>query len=454
MSKKVAVIGAGPAGYPASFMLAELGADVTLIEKNRIGGVCLNWGCIPSKSYLDSAHRFEILKSLNNLTEDSTSAIEQIISNASWEKIQNRKNKTIETLQQGLKKTIAAKKINLVLGEASFISNKEISIKTSTNTITQKFDYCIIATGSESFYPAPFNEHKETLLDNKTVFDLKKMPKSISIIGGGVIGVEFACFFSGFDVEVNIIEMMPNILPDEDESIVRVLKRSLDKRGISIHTNTKTKNIKISADTKTIELDNGKILSSEHILIAAGRALNTQELKLENAGIKCNTKAIKVDENFKVVENIYAVGDINGKALLAHAASAQGIYVANHIMECLAFYDNDLVPKCIYTEPEVASIGLNKKQAEKLGKTVKIHRAFFISNGKAQATTQTDGLLQIISDASSKQILGAQIVGQSATEIIHIFSTAIFAKMKTDDLKKIIFAHPTISETITEALSR
>jgi dihydrolipoamide dehydrogenase len=455
MSKKIAVIGSGPAGYPAAFRLAGLGADVTVIEKEEIGGVCLNWGCIPSKSYLDSAHRLEILKSLENLTADgSETELEKISKNISWEKIQSRRTQTVSMLKKGLEHAFKLKKINLIKGMASFVSNKEISIKTQGKTIKETFDYFIIACGSESFFPPPFGKYKEKLLDNKSVFSLEKQPHSIIIIGGGVIGVEFACFFSALGVKVDIVEIMPNILPGEDENIVRVIKSSLEKRGISIHLGLKAKDLKISGDRKELVLENGAILKAEHILVAAGRTFGGGGLGLENARVSWDSKGIKVDKDFKAAGNIYAVGDANGQMMLAHAASAQGVYVANHVMGGETFYDNSLVPKCIYTFPESASVGLDKNRAEKEGRRVKAGRAFFLSNAKAQSTGETEGFVQIISDAENGQILGAQIAGGSATEMIHIFSVAILSEMTAEDFKKVIFAHPTMSETIAQALER
>jgi dihydrolipoamide dehydrogenase len=455
MSKKIIVIGSGPGGYPAAFELAKLGAEVTVVEKEQIGGVCLNWGCIPSKSYLDSAHRFKTAESLTEFVSNGgKTAVENLRKNLSWEKIQNRRNQTVAKLQNGLASTFRAKKINLMRGEASFKSSNEIEVKTPEKTYVENFDFCIIACGTESFFPPPFDKFKDKLLDNKTVFSLKKLPRSVIIIGGGVIGLEFACFFSALGVSVDIAEIMPNILPGEDENIVKTLKNSLEKRGVKFHLNTKVKEIKIEGAVKTVQTHDGTVMRAEEILVAAGRVLNTAKLGLEKVNVSWDAKGIKTDENFKAADNIYAVGDANGKMLLAHAASAQGVYAACHIMGKECHYNNDLVPKCIYTSPEAASVGLNKLQAEKRGVSVKTQRAFFVSNGMAQATGETEGFVQIVSNAASAKILGAQIAGHAATEFIHVFSVAIAAKMTVQDLKKVIFAHPTMSETIAQALDR
>ncbi|HUT85461.1 MAG TPA: dihydrolipoyl dehydrogenase [Elusimicrobiales bacterium] len=456
MSKKIIVIGSGPAGYPAAFKLAELGAEVTVVEKEQVGGVCLNWGCIASKSYLDAAHRFHAMHSLKDLTQDgSENLLKSVQDKLSWEKIQNRRLHTITKLRNGLKMQFKAKKINLVSGTASFKSSNEINIETDGKTITEKFDYAIIACGTESFFPPPFNAHKEKLLDNKTVFSLEKLPKSIIIVGGGVIGVEFACLFNAMGTKVDIVEIMPDILVGEDANIVRVLKTSFEKSGIKIHLGKKAKDVEINGGVKKITLEDGTEMQAEHILVAAGRTAELENLKLDNVSVKWDKKGIAVDENFQAGQkNIYIIGDVNGKMLLAHAASAQGVACANNIMGQKSFYDNNLVPKCIYTWPESASVGLNKTQAEKAGKQVKTLKAFFMSNGKAQATGETQGFVQITVDAASDEILGAQIIGSGATEIIHTFAVALYTKMKTEDLKKIIFAHPTMSETIHEALYR
>lgn len=451
MSKKIAVIGAGPGGYPAAFRLAELGAKVTLIEKEEIGGVCLNWGCIPSKSYLDIAYKAEACEKLADFASDKPQESGKVLS---WDKIQNRRKLTISKIKKGLEQAFKSKKIKLIKGRAGFVSDREIIIKTKEETLKEIFDCYIIACGSESFFPPPLDKLRGKLLDNKTIFSLEKLPASLIIAGGGVIGAEFAYFFATLGVKIDIAEIMPDILPGEDENLVRAVKSSLTKKGVGIHLGSKITDIKISEEGKTVVFENGKTLKADNVLVAAGRVFESRELGLENTKIKSDSKAIMVDENFKASDNIYAVGDANGQMMLAHAASAQGVYVANLIMGKNGFYDNNLVPRCIYTHPEIASVGLDKTSAEKKGLRVKVQRAFFASNGKAQSTGETEGFVQIVSDAENSRILGAQIAGQSATEIIHILSVAISAKMTTENLKKVIFAHPTMSETISQALER
>ncbi len=434
MSKKVAVIGSGPAGYPCAFKLKSLGADVTLIEKNQPGGVCLNWGCIPSKSYLDASHKFEIAKKYCDVKPD-------------WQKIKQKKDTAVKKLQLGLKSVFKSKDLNFIEGEARFISKNELEV----NGEKFKFDDIVIATGTEAFYPSELAEHKDKLLDNKSVFDLEVLPKSITIVGGGVIGVEFACLFNAVGVEVNVVEMLDTILPFEDPAVSTQLKRLLEKRGIKFHLKTKAEDIKFEGDTKTITLSNGEVLKSEQVLVCVGRTCELKDLGLEKAGIKYSSKGIEVDtKTLLAKDNIYAIGDVNGLHQLAHAASKQGKVCARVIMGEKADYSRYNIPKVIYTWPEVASIGITKKQAEE--KNAKIYKTFYLANGRAVAQGDTEGFLEIFTDESDGKILGAHMIGATASEIIHIIAVAIYAKMTKDELQDMVFAHPTFSELIYEAL--
>jgi dihydrolipoamide dehydrogenase len=448
MSKKIVVIGCGPGGYPAALKAASLGAQVTLIEAEQAGGVCLNCGCIPSKSLLDAAHKFYSLDKIRALSQDAPPWRGQVFA-PDFDKIQKRQADSVAKLKRGLLSLLKNAKINLVQGRGEFISDKEI--KAGDETFS--FDAAIIAAGTKAFYPAAFEKFKDKLRDNSNVFNMTSVPKSIAILGGGVIGCEFACIFNALGSQVTVIEGQKNLIPLEDEALSCVLKRSFDKRGIRVITGLCARDISPLAGGQNIKLDDGQSVAASEVLVALGRVCQLDSLGLDKIGVQWTRQGIKTDpQTLKVKDNIYAVGDVNGLCRLAHAASAQGEAAAGDIMGLKEVYDNDLIPRAIYTFPEIASVGLTKQEAQARGIEAKAGKAFFLSSGRAVAQDETEGFAQIVSDVKTGLILGAQIAGANATEIAHIPLTAMKAGMKAEDLKKIVFAHPTISEIIKEAV--
>ncbi len=449
MSKKVLIIGAGPAGYPAALKLAAFGAEVTVVEKFAVGGVCLNCGCIPSKAFLDAAHKFHTVKELKNLSTNPEAG-DTFFEAADFAKIQARRQTAIDKLQRGILSLFKAAKVNYIEAEASFVSPKSVKI----NGEEKEFDAIIIACGTKAFYPAPLDKFKDHIFDNSNIFTLKELPKKAVIIGGGVIGCEFACFFNALGAETTIIEMAPSILPTEDESIVRTLKTSFEKRGIKILNSSFVKDMEIKEDgTKKLILNDGKELETDLVMAAVGRVPDLANLNLEAAGIEYGPKGIKVDvRTMKVKDNIYAAGDINWLCQLAHAATAQGEAAAMDIMGLKADYNNDLIPRAVYAWPEIGSIGLTLKQALAKGYKAKAKKSFMLANGRALAQNETEGFAQIIEDEETGLILGAQIIGPYASEMVHIPLMAMAAGMKAKEAGHYVFAHPTISESLKEAL--
>lgn len=448
MSKKVLVIGSGPAGYPAALKLAALGAEVTVVEKNKAGGVCLNCGCIPSKSLLDAAHRFYTVKEAKALSSNPEAG-DAFFNSFDFAKIQARRQAAVDKLQRGVLALFKAAKVNYIEGEASFTSPSSVKINGEDMT----FDAIIIATGSKAFYPPPFDKYKEHLYDNSNIFEITELPKRAVIIGGGVIGCEFACIFNALGVQTTIVELAPSILPLEDESISRVLKTSFEKRGIKILTSTSAEDMSVENGVKTIHLAGGQTLEADLVLAAVGRTPDFQNLNLEAAGVEYDAKGIKVNpKTMQAKGNVYAAGDINRLCQLAHAATAQGEAAALNIMGLPAEYDNNLVPSAIYTWPEAASAGLTLKKALAQGYKARAKKSFMLANGRAVAQGETEGFAQIIEDEETGLILGAQIVGPSAGEMIHIPLMAMSFKIKAKEAGKLIFAHPTVSECLKEAL--
>ncbi|MDR1123453.1 MAG: dihydrolipoyl dehydrogenase [Elusimicrobiota bacterium] len=453
MSKKIVVIGAGPGGYPAALKAAALGAEVVLIEKYEPGGVCLNCGCIPSKSLLDAAHRFHDLHVLKNISSAvAHDAVDALRASPDFEKIQARRAGVIEKLRQGLLGLFKRAKINYIKGEACFTGPREVQV----NGQKIAFDAAVIAVGTKAFFPPPFDKYQDQLRDNRTVFNLDKVPARLAIIGGGVIGCEFACIFNALGSKVSIIEMAPSIISSEDEASIRVLKTSLEKRGVEIKTGRAAKDISFDGPVKKILLDDGSAVEAEEVLVAVGRAVDLESLNLAAAGIKPERRGIKVNPQTMQTSapDIYAAGDVNGLCLLAHAAHAQGETAAKNIMGVASSYDNDMIPRAVYTWPEVASIGLNKKEAEAKGIEAKVYKSFLMANGRALTQEAAEGFVQIVADAKTDKVIGAQIVGAGASEMIHIPQMAILAGFTAYKLEETVFAHPTMSEAIKEALAR
>lgn len=452
---KVLIVGAGPAGYPCAIELAQKGVEVTLAEKAYPGGVCLNWGCIPSKSLLDSAHRITDAQGLGMLLEEGKADfLKDILPNVSWEKIQTRRADTINKLREGLLKMFKAYKVNYVTGSVQFKNNTAAKITSSdgkTEEVT--FDRAVIAAGTKAFVPPLFNDVKESVLDNVSVFGLEKLPSSIAIVGGGAIGVEFACVFHALGVKVHLIEMMPALLPGVDEAAVRVLQMSYKQRGIEMHLGQAVTSAKHNGDKVEVTLANGNIVEAEKILCAIGRVCDLSDLGLENCGVKWDRKGIKVNDKMETeIPNFYAIGDVNGLSMFAHSAHKQGSILADNLTGGDRSFKDALVPACIYSWPEISSIGLSKKQAEEKGFRVKVAKSYFMANGRALSQGTPEGFVQVIAVQDTLQILGVQIAGAGASEMIHAANIIIRSKMTAKDVRDIIFAHPTMSESLYEAI--
>lgn len=455
--KNVVVIGGGPGGYPAALKAASLGAKVTLVEKNKVGGVCLNCGCIPSKSLLDAAHRFHTVQTVVSLCADGArETADKLFGLRDWAKIQARQQAATRKLTQGISFLLKKAGVEVLMGAASFADAHTVLVRTASGEEKRlEADGVILAAGSEAFFPPPFDKIKDKIYDNSTIFDIPALPKTLTIVGGGVIGCEFADLMSALGVAVNVVEMQPRILPLEDEGAARALMQALSKRGVKFYTGLSATDASEENGAFTLTLSDGQKLSSDAVLAAIGRAVNLTALKMENIGVEWTRKGVKVNpETLQLKDHIYAVGDVNGLFQLAHAASRQGEVAASNLCGLPAVYHNDAVPRAIYTMPEIASAGLTRAQAEAQGFSVKSHKAFLLANGRAVAQDQTEGYYELLSDAQTGKLLGAVLVGANATELVHIVSVALAAQMTAVQLKEVIFAHPTFAESIGEALAR
>ena len=451
----IVVIGGGPAGYPAALEAARLGAQVTLVEKSKLGGVCLHCGCIPSKSFLFYAHQFQAAFQAAQLAGPAGIAgAQQLFDARDLAQLQARQQAATQKLTQGIEFLLKKAKVHVVAGSASFVDEHTLNVQTSAGNQTLTFDGAILATGSEAFYPPALEALRGKVYDNTNFFTMERLPKTIAVVGGGVIGCEMADFLHAFGVHVHLIEMQPTLLPQEDPAAARTLSQSFTKRGIVLHTGASVTAARAQAEGFVLTLDDGQQLETEAVLVAIGRRVNLQGLGLEHLGITYTAKGVPVHpQTLQLKNHIYAAGDVTGLLPLAHAASRQGEVAARNLCGVPALYHNERVPRAIYTTPEIAAVGLSAAQLQAQGRTVKTHKSFFLANGRAVAQGQTEGYVQWMSDAQTSQLLGATIVGANAAELIHIPAVALAAGMTVAQVKEAVFAHPTLAETVAEALA-
>lgn len=458
---KIIVIGGGPAGEAAAKVAARRKAKVLLVEKDALGGLCLNRGCIPSKTLLAVGKKIyefkksSVLQSYFALKHESALPDGTPPSESLWESIQQKKNQVIEELRRGLSQTLQREGVETIYGTARFLSPTQVCIAQNGKEQTENFDKCIIAVGSKVFYPPPFHPFQNELLDSDKVIELERLPSSMAIVGGGAVGCEYACLFHELGVKIVLIEMTPSLLPGEDAQISRALCTSFEKRGIEIFLSATVQNISKSDGLWKMTLSNNKEIQAKTILICAGRKPNFDSLDLAKAQIQHSPKGITVNKNLQTSNpNVYAIGDVNGLSLLAHAGTQQGEIASEHALGENKNYDGSFLPRCLYTWPEVASVGMWQYQAQAEGIEVKSQKFFFQASGRAQAEGDAEGFIQLISEKKSQKILGAQIIGPCATELIHIISVALKSGMSQPELKDVIFAHPTFAEGIRSALER
>lgn len=432
MSAKIVIIGAGPAGEAAAKTAAKAGAQVTLIEKEEAGGLCLNKGCVPSKTLLEEVHRAMVGGT-----------------RLDWKKIQEFKGQIISTLRGQLEASFKSLKITTVRGAAQFKSHNSINVISSNATQTIAFDKAIIAGGTDILYPPPLNKFIGEILDSNRILDLERTPGTTMVIGGGAVGCEFACLLQSAGSNVTLIEMQENLMPGEDAGIVTALTNSFEVRGIRVKTGTTVKNLKKVRNTWEIELSSGEKMNVDELVACVGRIPHLDGFKLENAGIEFQKQKLTLNSFLQTTNpNVYAAGDVTLQTRLAHAASVQGEIAALNALGQKLTFDGSLVPRCLYTWPEVASVGQWKKESDKTA------RAFFKGSAKAMAAREAEGFVQIVSNPDTGKILGAQIIGPHATELIHIFSVALKAGMTVKDLGAVIFAHPTLAEAIKDAAKK
>ncbi len=447
---KILILGGGPGGYVAAIKAAQLGAQVTLVEKKYIGGTCLNVGCIPTKVLLNTTDLYHTAKKDGEkigLKADNLSV--------DWQKLMERKTNITQSLVGGVEGVLASNGVEVIFGEGSFISKNQLKITKEDGTSdTIDFDKAIIASGSQPAVPPIPGIDGENILTSREILSLEKLPNSLCIVGGGVIGSEFASLFSRLGVEVTIIEMLPGIVQNMDSEIVQYLDFELRNEGVEILTNSKVEKfnstaegIEISASTP----DGDKIVKSDIVLLSIGRKPVVENLGLDNIGIKYN-KSIEINKKFQTnVPNIYAIGDCTGGVMLAHAASAQGIAAVENIIKNGSKIDFKTVPYCVYTKPEVASVGMTEEQVKEKGINYSVGKFPLMSNAKSLILGETEGMVKFIVDNSTDEILGMHMAGPKATELIVEGALALRLEATIDEILTTIHAHPTVGEALHEA---
>ena len=443
----VCVIGAGPGGYVAAIKAGQKGLKTALIEKNNFGGTCLNIGCIPTKTLIASA---EVLHSARHAADFGVEITGEIKPN--WTKMLKRKEEVLEKLRGGIAGLLKAAGVTVFKGTASFMNRQSVMVADGENagTTIQAKNF-IIAVGSTSLVPG-FIPQSPRVITSTELLSIPKVPKSLLVLGGGVIGCEFACLFAEMGTEVTIVEMLPSILPPIDREVGKTLAKIMESKGIKIMTGAPLGDIKATAKGVTGMVGDTKV-SAEYLLVSIGRKSVAGELNLAAAGVQTNERGwIPVNEYAQTnVANIYAIGDVTGKGMLAHWASAQAAAAVDTIAGERTALLADQVPGAIFTTPEIGSLGASEEQLKEKGIAYKVGKFPFAALGKAMAINETEGFVKILADAETDAVLGMHIIGPHATDLIAEAGPVMKLECTARELGKAIHAHPTIGEAIMEA---
>lgn len=445
------VIGAGPGGYVAAIRASQLGMRVAIVERDRLGGICLNWGCIPTKALLKIAEEYEVLKNASHWGFKVGKV------GVDWDRIVARSRESADKLSRGVTSLMKKNKITVFSGEGRYLTPNTISITSADKKVTEvSSTQTIVATGARAATIPGVVPDGKSIITYKEAMVLDKLPRSMTIIGAGAIGLEFAYFFSTFGTEVTIVEFFDKLLPTGDDDVCAQLTRSFKKRSIKTHTSSRVKEVTVTkkGTSTTFEKDGKETtVNSDVTLVAVGVQGNVENLGLDDIGVKVGRGGITVDEHLRSsVHSVYAIGDVRGPPALAHVASAEAVHAVEHMAGLNPTpIDYTSVPACIYCHPQVGSVGLTEKEAREKGHDVKVGRFPFAANGKSVAVGDTEGFVKIIGDNHFGEILGVHIIGSEATELIAEFALAKATEMTVHDIHNTIHAHPTLSESSMEA---
>jgi dihydrolipoamide dehydrogenase len=443
VSQRVVVLGGGPAGDVAALRAAQLGADVVLLERAELGGTCLNWGCIPTKSLLAGA---DLLRKIRQAADFGIIVSEPTID---FTRMMARKEEVVLKMRAGVAAACKRKKVRVVRAEGVIEGDEVVAGGERFG-----YDHLVVCVGTEpSGLPGIDMEHPRVVTSNG-ILRLEKIPKRLLVIGGGAIGCEFASLFAPLGSQVTVVEVLPQILTGVDPRIVTQFRKLVEAQGITFHTGRRVEKVDYNKTSLRAHLDNGTTIGADLLLVSVGRRPETRDIGLEDAGVKVDERGyIEVDGMLRTANpKIWSAGDCIGGLQLAHLASAEAARaVENALGHTPMVMDRTVVPSCIYTHPEIAMVGLNSETAKAAGHDVKVGQARLLGNGKALGEGEPEGLAQLYSDATNGVLLGATVMGVHAVEIIHEVGVAIADGLTADDLGSIIHAHPTVSETIMDA---
>ena len=448
----VIVIGAGPGGYVAAIRCAQLGMRTAIIEREELGGVCLNWGCIPSKSLIRNAEVLNLVKdadnygiSFDNLTFD-------------FQHAQERSRQVVNRLTTGVGFLMKKNNVDHIAGEASFTNAQTIEIKPSSGepSRTVNAGHMIIATGARQRDLPSLPIDHDVVITSRDALALTEVPEEVVIIGGGATGVEFAYVWNSYGARVTIVELMDRLIPNEDEEISHLLEKSLQSQGINFRTGVSVEGIDVamgSANVTITDDDITEIIKTKKVLVAVGVQGNSDNLGLENIGVATDRGFISIGENMETnVSGVFAIGDVTGRMLLAHVASAQAVTVAEYIAGLDPHPLNySLMPRAIYCKPQVASFGLTEQQAIEQGISITVGRFPFTASGKAIALGETEGTVKLVVDDEIGEIIGAHMIGSEVTELLGELSMTKLLEGTSTELGWLVRPHPTISEIVKEA---
>ena len=447
----VCIIGTGPGGYVAAIRAAQLGLKVAVVEREDLGGVCLNRGCIPTKAMLRSAELMETIQH----AADFGILVDNV--RLDFAKVNARRDKVVKQLVGGIGGLLQSQGVQVVKGSGRLAERGKVTVTGATEaTINAK--NVVIATGSLPARVPIAGADGANIIDSDGALVLREVPPSMLVIGGGAVGSEWANIFAAFGTKVTLVEMLPTLLPLEDEDMGKTLERSFTRKGITVHTEAKLEEIADGDDGKkvgTLTLKDGQQerISADSVLIGVGRKPNTEGLALDGLGIETDRRGfIDIDEHLRTnVPNVYAIGDVTGKQLLAHLASHQGITAVEIIAGEDKTMDYKVVPSCTYTHPEVASVGLSEKRAREQGYDVRVGKFPFSASGRAMTYGETDGLVKVVAEGKYGELLGVHIIGPTASDMIPEAALGIRLEATLDDIIGTIHPHPTLSESVMEA---
>ncbi|MCR8641812.1 dihydrolipoyl dehydrogenase [Paenibacillus sp. N1-5-1-14] len=450
----VVVIGGGPGGYAAAIRLGQLGKSVILIEKESLGGVCLNHGCIPSKSLIHAAEQFHKLDQLDKMGIHLPEG-KAHFDMSGW---QGWKDNTIQTLQKGIAHLCERNNVTVVKGHATFFSKDRIGVETKADFQTFKFQQAIVATGSRPFIPREIEIDGKYVLDSSVALQLMELPKRLSIIGGGYIGMELGMAYAKLGCHVTIIEMAERILPQVSAHLVKEVEKQAKKLGMVIHTSTKVEQSVVQDNQVTLHVNaigsqRTDTVVSDKVLVTIGRTPNTEHLGLDQLGVHVDGRGyVPVNAQCRTnVPHLYAIGDITPGVALAHRAAKQGVIAAEVIGGRSSAMDSAFIPYVIFTEPQIAGVGLTREEAEQRGYLIKVGQFPYRANGRALATDCSAGFAEVIVDAQSHILLGMHVVGADASNLISEGILALELAARVEDLSLTIHPHPTLSEVWLEA---